>query len=218
MSEAIEKACELNNLSENFTLSHAVLATAKMIEDQKKSSGSKGYKKNNDEKFLNDYKGNLENLKKEYIEQRIEQINEMTLEKVYISVDNLSTKSTADGARTYYYKRKMLPETETGVTSSSEHFEIVLPPNIPVIDYKNGKISKKSIRFLVGHELGHLWLHLKEIREFLKQRDGANLQGTNLLPSNLELGANEFSFKLSELRDEHMIKTAEFINAKKHAP
>jgi hypothetical protein len=36
-AEIIQKAIELDSLSEHFTLSHAVLATAKMIEDQKKT-------------------------------------------------------------------------------------------------------------------------------------------------------------------------------------
>jgi hypothetical protein len=210
-----EKANELNELSKDFTLSHAVLATAKMIEDGKNLSISKGYDENADKDLLINYrkqKGNLSQLNnqdKEYLKRRIERENEIELEKVYVSVGNLSADSVTEGARTYCYKRKMLSEFDDGKLSWSEHFEIILPSktnNIPVLSYKNKKLSKESIRFLVGHELGHLWLHLDEVRKLIN-----NFKGTNLLPQELETEANNFSFELSDLRDKHIVDRARFI-------
>jgi hypothetical protein len=210
----MDKARKLNEIAEDFTLSHAVLATAKMIENRNRLSSSEE-SDDGDAKLLADYencKGNLKKLKNE-CERRVEQENEIALEKVYISVDTLSSESTTEGARTYLYKRKMLPEVEGGKLSNSEHFEIILPPKtngVPVLDYKNGKLSKKSVRFLVGHELGHLWLHLDEIRRNINRT-----RGTNTLPSELEAEANSFSFELSDLRDNHIMERAKFISKNK---
>jgi len=171
-SNILKKADELNELAEKFTLSHAVLATAKKIEDDKLSpkNGSKG-----------------------------------TLDKAYISVANLSCNinGSVNGARTFYYKREVNPETQFGGPSYSEHFDIILPAkpsNADVLIFDNGKISKKSERFLVGHELGHLWLHLEDVRKTINKTDG-----TKSLPVELEPEANTFSFELSELRDKRLL-------------
>jgi hypothetical protein len=192
-----DKVRKLNELAEDFTLSHAILATAKMIEDEKNLFNSE------DENFLENFK----NLEEKDLKQRIEQKSEMTLEKVYISVGNLSAESTALGARTYRYSREMLSKIDGAKPSLSEHFEIILPPkgSVPVLAYKNKKLSKECVRFLVGHELGHLWLHLDKIR------DVKNFQGTISLPAELEQEANKFSFELSNLRDEHILKRAVYI-------
>lgn len=204
-SEVIKKATELNSLSEEFTLSHAVLATARMIEKQKESSKVSG--EDIDDMLLN---SPLEDYEKIY-EKRL---NRMTDGKVYISVSNLLVdKSKAQEARTFYYERIVPPKTGCFGESRSEHFEILLPPKtnedeMPVSYDKNRNISKGSNRFLVGHELGHLWLHLDEVRRLIN-----NIGGTQLLSHDkiLESEATIFSNKLSEFRDEHIKKMAEFI-------
>jgi len=197
------KVSKLSELSEDFTLSHAVLATAKMIEDTVKKRRNS---EKEDEKFLENYEKN--NLKNEYISKRIEQNG--TKDKIYISVEYLSDKSTTEGARTFCYNREVHP-IEGEEISRSEHFEIVLPPKdrIPVLAYENKRLSKKCVRFLVGHELGHLWLHLDKIREI------KDIRGTSLLPKELESEANAFSFELSDIRDKHILKRAEYISKNK---
>ena len=210
--DIVNKVKKLHELAKDFSLSHAVLATANMIECDKKSSSD-----NSDEEFLKKYEDNLQRSKqktiKSMIDERIEQRrNEISSGKVYISVGNLSSKSTAEGARTYTYIRRAFSEINSKDLSLSEHFEILLPPkmdNYPEYD-EEGRPLKGSRRFLVGHELGHLWLHLDEVRKNIN-----NLQGTKLLPPELEEEANSFSFELSEFRDSRLLSIADKIRSKK---
>jgi hypothetical protein len=203
-----KKAIELNSLAGEFTLSHAVLATARMIEEQKRSFQS------SDDSIKDDVLlcSSIEDYEK-INEKRL--MDEMTNNKVYISVSDLpDDKHRVSGARTFYYERVVPSETNLAGTSKSksEHFEIILPPkenegDCPV-SYENGKISKKSRRFLIGHELGHLWLHLDEVRKLIN-----NLEGTQFLSQdkNLESDATIFSNKISELRDDHILEIADLI-------
>lgn len=216
--DIIDKAKKLHELSEDFSLSHAVFATAKMIEDKKNFPYN-----SSDEEFLKNYKGNLKDLKQETIAN--ERIKNSTQENVYISVSILSSESFAEGARTYLYERSALPfsyknkefredELKTLSLSESEHFEIILPPktgNERSLKYEGEKPSKKCFRFLIGHELGHLWLHLNEVRETVNK-----VEGTKLLPPELEEEANRFSFELSEHRDTRLLGIAEYIRKNKN--
>jgi len=199
----IKKAQELNALSEGFTLSHAVLATAKMIEEHKKQS--RASEECGDDALM---KASIE----DYEKINSKSLSEMTDEKVYISINDLPKTYRSNEARTFHYERLAPPVTGCANQSRSEHYEILLPPKINESDcpvsYENGNISKKSRRFLVGHELGHLWLHLDDVRKLIN-----NTEGTHLLSQNIDLEseATRFSIKLSKYRDEHILKMAEIV-------
>ncbi|MDR0308118.1 MAG: ImmA/IrrE family metallo-endopeptidase [Chitinispirillales bacterium] len=194
-TEIIKKANELHELAKVFSLSHAVFATGKVIED-----GKRQFTSGNDDKFVN-----YDTMEVQEIDRCMQDIKgkeNVTDEKVYVSVGCLEgDSSVTERSRTFYYKRKMLPERSGASLSFSEHFEIILPSKkqeIPIVDYdKDGKLLKRSIRFLVGHELGHLWLHLDEIRRNINEFSGAKFS------KDKEEEANAFSFELSRLRDEY---------------
>lgn len=211
-SNIIKKAIELNSLAEEFSLSHAVLATARMIEEQKKSSLISD-NSISDDVLLNAPIEDYDKIR----EKRL--MDEITNNKVYISVSDLpNDKIRVSGARTFHYERVVPSETNIAGTSRSEHFEIILPPkaneNDSPVSYINGNISKKSRRFLIGHELGHLWLHIDEVRKLIN-----NLGGTQFLSQDkkLESDATIFSNKISVLRDDHILKMADFIRGNRKA-
>ena len=119
-----------------------------------------------------------------------------------------SGESSTENARTFYFKTKVCGFIADGKSSIVENFDIIIPSkesNIKVVERdKNKKLSKNCIRFLVGHELGHLWLHLDKVRETMDK--GA---GTRTLDKKLEPDADCFSFQISELRDKHL---KEYVN------
>ena len=203
----IERAKELDKQSQNFTLSHAVFATAKMIEEV--DIVSKEISDNDFLSLFSKQKGNLKKIKKGEIDFRLKRENR----KVYISVGHLSSQSKTESARTFVFTNKICPtkesiigevcrEKEDTEISYAECFEILLPPKefeVPIVEHKNGQLSRKSLRFLVGHELGHLWLHLDDVRNIIE------MSGTNYLSVEKEQQADIFSFELSKLREEHLV-------------
>ncbi|GHS94693.1 hypothetical protein FACS1894139_17720 [Planctomycetales bacterium] len=106
-------------------------------------------------------------------------------------------------------------QPDAGDWSNVERWEI----HIPSRNGKDGKEHHKLIeinengvlmgeceRFMVGHELGHLVLHRDGLRKFGKE--GHNFISTSVFKKDgpEEKEADEFSRKLSNLRDEHLAK------------
>jgi hypothetical protein len=212
-----DRAKELHELSMDFSLSHAVLATANMIEAKEGLSSIDS----SEEEFLKGFDGDYTDPK---LKLAADKRKKEQKGKVYISVGNLRSESAMDGARTFVYNRSALPypyddinlllRAYRGELSISEHFEILLPPETDgerSLKYKSKKPSKKTYRFLIGHELGHLWLHLDEVRE-----NAYKGTGTKSLPPELEEEANHFSFELSEHRDTRLLKIADYIRRNKN--
>jgi len=201
--ERIKKAAEeLNELSKEFSLSHAVLATARKIEndgileiDKENAISKQAVSFDNPYDILftseneEDISKKLEEMKKyEEVAKFREKNKKMAKKKIYIKVDSLPNEldgealKSVGGARTFY------EITENTNGKLIEHYDIKLPPNIPIT--KNEKSPKDTVRFLVGHELGHLYLHLKD---FGKEK--SVLQ---------EDEASYFSEELARLRKEHL--------------
>ena len=210
LDDIYKKAKDLDVMSKDYTLSHAVFATANMIENTYMVSK----KADDDEMFLNYFKkfeGDLNKINQHVINERMNSENI----KVYITVGRLSSNSMTEAARTYVYKNKVCHEKYDNCEKSCkenpcknnlfiQRFEIILPPkdnDTPVLKRDGEKPVKKSMRFLVGHELGHLWLHLEDVKKLV------NMTGTNALPDYTEHEANVFSIELSRLRDINIRET-----------
>ena len=142
MSNEKDRAAEVNNKAEEFTLSHAVMAMRAILEQENK--GQKvALQKAKDELKKTDHSPVTD---EEYEAKRKELFGYNR--RPFIIVDYLN-KLTPEGARTYL---------------GNGYIEILLPNSL--------KNDIPKLRKLVGHELGHLALHFDELVATVGQKNG----------------------------------------------
>jgi hypothetical protein len=184
--DAEQKAGEINEISLDYHLTHAVLACDKSIEDN--------YKKINKEttsKLNLDLQKALREKDNNEIAKLLETKKSLKLSKYHIFVD--------------YVK---MNDPEAGRVVKSENKLIISLPKILIENSRNedGSYSEegvRKIREIMAHELGHIALHTDELLKI------DSLQGSKDLAEDLEKEARWFSAKLLCLRHERNRKMAQ---------
>lgn len=171
-----ERARLVNNTAEEFSLSHAVMALRRIIEEENEAKCSPTLNELKKKIIENpEYKvSDFEKLKKS--------IFNLDHNRVFIVVDYLDEMQIA-GSRT--------------ITSDGDYIEIVLPGAL--------KNDVDGLRETLGHELGHLALHLDDLYQHVVKYP---FQGTSMIKDPIkEKEANIFAAELVSLRAEHLRET-----------
>ncbi len=177
MSEELTKAADVQNKSEEYALTHAVMAVRAILEEKKKREHDMVLKI---EKLS--LINNPNSLTDEDYEQKWQQFLGRDHRRIVIIVDYLDTLSI-EGART--------------ILGESGYIEIV------VSNMLKAEKHRETLRSIIGHELGHLMLHFEEL--LLLQQKTIGSRG--ITDDKKEAEANKFSKELLRLRDEQLTKT-----------
>jgi hypothetical protein len=171
-----ERAREVNNVAEEFSLSHAVMALRRILEDEIKSRCSPA----------------LRELKQSIIDEPEKEISEFErLKKGIFNLEHNRVFIVVD-----YIDEMHLSGSRT-ITSDGDYIEIILPGSL------RGDID--GLRNALGHELGHLALHIDELFANAKKYP---YQGTAMIRDpEKEREAHDFAVELVLLRNEHLKAT-----------
>jgi ferredoxin len=189
-----QKAAQVNEISLDYHLSHAVFACNKIVEDVFKqhsegkvdnlSKALQKAKEHNDDKKISEIKNDIERLRRSF-RIYIEYVPDMDIE----------------GGRVI-----KLP--------LSNQFVISLPGDL-LRQSRNDDGSYnidgvKTLRHRMAHELGHIALHIEDLLEINSR------QGAKLLSEEAEKEADIFAAELIKLRhqrNEHIYKTGVYKEA-----
>ncbi|GHU25333.1 hypothetical protein FACS1894164_14330 [Spirochaetia bacterium] len=176
-AEVRQIAEQVNDISMDYHLTHAVFACEKLLEKTFKEYGQK-----NISELKEDLQLALRRKNKPEIERLLGEIYSLQFAKFHIFVDYVDNMATDAGR----------------VIKAGNNLIISLPKQL-VANSKNDDGSYKpealkKLREVMAHELGHIILHIKDILRI----DG--LQGSKELDEEQEQEANWFANELLRLR------------------
>jgi len=129
------------------------------------------------------------------------------IRNVYIILEELSKGEEGKSGATAYTDTDIVPYSED---NSTLYLRIIYSTNGGIVKYDNKNyISRNCARFLVGHEIGHILLHLENIIENAEVNEGdwsAKLFKSQKEAEMEEKRADFFAQVISDLRDLYLLK------------
>jgi hypothetical protein len=184
--KAEQKAEEINKISLDYHLTHAVFACDKLIEDNYKRSKSETASK-----LKNSLQEAYCKKDNDTITELLKEKKSLKLPKYHIFVDYIDMKDP-EGSRVVKAEDKLIISLPKMLVDNSRND-----------DGSYNEEGVKKLREIMAHELGHIALHIDNLLRI------DSLQGSKELDNNQENEANWFADKLLWLRHERNKKMAQ---------